>query len=330
MNEVVLFGAGEIGKKVAFHCYMKKRKVNCFIDNDVSKQGKMVMGILVIDLDTYLKMNYGDFDLILCLNESNLKQVYRQLERKGYTSSFQVADGEYNDYHKKRIISYTGEKNSEDVILYHVLRNEKEIFYIDVGSNDPFVGSVTKLLYDTRGACGINIDPQEELINRSKEERPKDINLCLAVGDKEERKKFFLQGGLSTFVYQNVKDELCPIKEMKITTLKKICEKYIKENTHISFLKIDVEGYEREVLLGADFELYRPYILVIESTEPCTTIPTYEKWENILLKHSYHFVFAQGVNRYYVANERSYLDKEFFPDMEYYRHLYDIKRTKLI
>lgn len=133
---------------------------------------------------------------------------------------------------------------------------------------------------------------------------------------------------MSTFVKDNVKDEGCLTKETDITTLKDICDAYVNENVDISFLKIDVEGYEREVLLGADFDVYRPYVVVMESTEPCTLIPTYEQWENILIEHAYHFVYMQGVNRYYVADERRYLDEEFFPDMEYYKCLYDIWHTK--
>lgn len=47
---------------------------------------------------------------------------------------------------KKRIISYA--KSLEDVILYHVLKDEGELFYIDCGANDEANLSVTKFLND--------------------------------------------------------------------------------------------------------------------------------------------------------------------------------------
>ncbi len=85
------------------------------------------------------------------------------------------------------------------------------------------------------------------------------------------------------------------------------------EDKDISFLKIDVEGMERDVLLGMDFENYRPKILVIESTLPCTEIANYEEWEDIVLTSNYHFAYMHGVNRYYVADEWSELDEKFEP-----------------
>lgn len=322
MNDIILFGAGEIGKIAACLCRKDSRKVQCFVDNDPEKQNKKILGIPVIDLETYLGMNLSKTELILCLNESNRGQVEEQLKSKGI-KEFQIFDGRH-DYQRERIISYTNPKNLEDVILYHVLRNEKEIFYIDVGSNDPFGGSVTKLLYDTKNASGINVEPQKHLIKYSNVERPRDINLCVAVGSEKKTEKFFHQGALSTFVLQNVKNEDCIAEELDITTLKDICDSYIDRETNISFLKVDVEGYEKEVLLGADFNQYRPNIIVMESTEPCTVIPNYGSWENILVRNSYHFVFSYGVNRYYVADERSDLDEGFAGGMEYYRFLYDI------
>lgn len=39
-------------------------------------------------------------------------------------------------------------------MLYHALYGVHDIFYIDVGSNDPWMHSSTKLLYD-RGGMGL-------------------------------------------------------------------------------------------------------------------------------------------------------------------------------
>ncbi|MCP4293490.1 MAG: FkbM family methyltransferase, partial [bacterium] len=39
-------------------------------------------------------------------------------------------------------------------------------------------------------------------------------------------------------------------------------------DTEIDFLKIDVEGGEKNVLLGADYKKYRPRIILIEATIP--------------------------------------------------------------
>lgn len=87
----------------------------------------------------------------------------------------------------------------------------------------------------------------------------------------------------------------------------------------IHFCKIDVEGFERNVLEGVDFTLHRPWVMVMESTFPTTNIPNHEKWEYILLRNNYHFVYSWGINRYYIdsCNEKNYTSlKENFSKID--------------
>ena len=53
--------------------------------------------------------------------------------------------------------------------------------------------------------------------------------------------------------------------------------------------------------------------MIIESTFHNTDIPNYDEWENIVLENNYHFVYAHGVNRYYVAEEKREIDGRFIP-----------------
>ena len=85
-------------------------------------------------------------------------------------------------------------------------------------------------------------------------------------------------------------------------TMSNICKRYVPKGTKIDFCKIDVEGGEKNVLLGYDFINYRPKVFCIESTIPLTTKPNYILWEDILIKNNYTFIYSKGVNRYYVDN----------------------------
>ena len=69
-------------------------------------------------------------------------------------------------------------------------------------------------------------------------------------------------------------------------------------------LKIDVEGAERDVFLGADFERFRPWIVVVEATAPNRQILTHTVWEELLTVANYRFVWFDGLNRFYIAGER--------------------------
>ena len=86
-----------------------------------------------------------------------------------------------------------------------------------------------------------------------------------------------------------------------------ICKKYVPKGKEVDFCKIDVEGNERDVLLGYDFINYKPKVLCIESTVPLSPITTYQLWEEILINNGYTYVYEKSVNRFYVNNQ--------FPDI---------------
>ncbi|MBQ3726857.1 MAG: FkbM family methyltransferase [Selenomonadaceae bacterium] len=79
-------------------------------------------------------------------------------------------------------------------------------------------------------------------------------------------------------------------------------------NQEIHFCKIDVEGYERQVLEGIkNWRKFRPWIFAMEATLPGTDIPCHDKWEDLLLKNDYLFAFQFSINRYYVDSEKEHL-----------------------
>ena len=73
----------------------------------------------------------------------------------------------------------------------------------------------------------------------------------------------------------------------------------------IHFMNIDTEGSERDVLEGIDLKVWRPWVLVIESTIPLTTRSTRELWEELVLAAGYRFCFFDGLSCYYVAEEHA-------------------------
>ena len=206
---------------------------------------------------------------------------------------------------KKKYLSYAQEL--EDLILYDALNGVEKGFYIDVGANDPWILSVTKSFYDL-GYCGINIEPLDYEFKQLVEDRPRDINLCVGVGDKDGELLLCTMGTGSsvdkTIVDNAIKNGV-NATTIPIFTLTGICDKYLLSNQNIDFCKIDVEGFEKEVLLGFDLTKYRPNIFVIESAEPGTTIPSHEKWEYILLDNDYELAYSYGVNRYYTDKKIS-------------------------
>lgn len=226
---------------------------------------------------------------------------------------------------REKFLTYSQEY--EDLILYSVFKEIEKGFYVDVGANDPWHISVTKILYE-KGWCGINIDPIPSMYEELSKDRPKDINLCLGVGSKESELLFYEMGTASTFNSKIGEEYLskgmpCTKKIIKVKPLKDVLNKY-SENRDIHFLKIDVEGFEEDVLKGMDFQKNRPWVILVESTIPGSEKPTHDKFEYVLTENNYKFVFQHGINRYYVDTKNDKAKKLNFRPVNELLDLYDL------
>src|SRR5690606_10906175 len=81
-----------------------------------------------------------------------------------------------------------------------------------------------------------------------------------------------------------------------------VCREHVK-GREIDFLKIDVEGAERSVILSGDWQTYRPVIVLVEAIAPFTRLPNYEAWEKTIVGAGYVFGYFDGLNRFYVREE---------------------------
>lgn len=204
------------------------------------------------------------------------------------------------------MISYA--QNFEDIMLWRAFKDLSQGFYIDVGAADPEEFSVTRLFYDA-GWRGINIEPSSHYFPRLLSARKHDINLNVAVGEHPGLVTFFEipDTGLSTLdcdVVAAHRVARFTINEKTVEQLRlaDICSQYAPTDIH--FLKIDVEGSEANVLRGADFNSFRPWITLVEATKPMTQEENYADWEPILTSAGYRFAWFDGLNRFYVAEER--------------------------
>lgn len=190
-------------------------------------------------------------------------------------------------------------QDNEDLILAEILKDVDKGFYIDIGANSPDALSVTKLFYE-KGWWGINIEPLPDMYKELCEKRDRDINLNIGVGNKHDILTMRVCDYGSTFsskvIYEN-HYETKPTLQVEVFTMAEILNKYKPDV--IDFCKIDVEGFEKEVLEGWDWS-YRPKVFCMESTKPGTAIPCYGEWEYILLEHGYKLERSHGINRYYI------------------------------
>ena len=206
-------------------------------------------------------------------------------------------------------VSYA--QNYEDVMLWRALHDVQSGFYVDIGAADPTVDSVTKAFYE-RGWSGINVEPTASYFAELQSERPRDINLRVVAGARAGVQTLHvIEGtGLSTldrgfaarhvdagFVSRDVMMAALPLNQLVEP----------RAGQPIHFLKIDVEGAEADVLEGIDLDTIRPWIILVEATEPNSQRQTQFLWEHLLLGRGYEFAYFDGLNCFYVATEQAHL-----------------------
>jgi FkbM family methyltransferase len=171
-----------------------------------------------------------------------------------------------------RFYSQTG----EDAILAHLLFDHGSGFYVDVGAFHPVQYSNTYYFY-RRGWTGINIEPTPGQIDLFKKLRPRDINLACAVAKNEghillttfedaalnSAKKQIIDQHVRTWQLRTTGEiavQACPLAE--------ILQTYMPSGRELSFLSVDVEGMELDVLESNDWDRFRPLFVAVEWLGP--------------------------------------------------------------
>lgn len=204
------------------------------------------------------------------------------------------------------MISYA--QNFEDVLLFRCFGKLPDGFYVDIGAFDPLIDSVTKVFYD-QGWSGINVEPGP-LIEHLRRDRPRDINLAIAISDAEGEADFWEHtGGPGTSTLcADVAAKVAEVAGERIRhrvptlTLAQLLERHAPDR-HIHFLKIDAEGSEDAIIAGGDWQRFRPEVLVVESTEILTNRRLEAAWQERLRQASYTFAYFDGVNDFWVRAE---------------------------
>jgi FkbM family methyltransferase len=192
-------------------------------------------------------------------------------------------------------------QNSIDQII---LKNVgKEGFFIEAGGSDPRDQNNTELL-EMNGWKGLVIEPKKDFNDLYRHIRPNSIleNYVL-VGD--EYKENTISGDFSHYMMGgilNVHGLNWTPTEYPCTTLDKILKKHdIKE---VTFFSLDVEGYEKEVLKGVNFNDVFFHILVIETH----TIDGEKQSFEYLNEFGFEKKLTIEQHEYYVNNKSKYYE----------------------
>jgi FkbM family methyltransferase len=223
-------------------------------------------------------------------------------------------------------------QNFEDVLLARCFESGDRGFYVDVGAEDPDIGSVTRYFYE-QGWRGLNVEPVPDFHRRLQQRRPRDLNVAVAASDRDglEVELTVVPGtGLSSLAPRpgGVPEPAGGASEathrIRVRTARLDTLLAWARLPRIDFLKVDVEGHERAVLEGLDLAVHRPRLIVIETTDPLVYdggwVPLSERPgpsadSEVLHRHlqarGYVEVHFDGLNSWWIAEEAPELAPAF-------------------
>tara|TARA_B100001057_G_scaffold458658_1_gene508108 strand:+ start:31 stop:717 length:687 start_codon:yes stop_codon:yes gene_type:complete len=189
----------------------------------------------------------------------------------------------------------------EDKFILNFFKKKNHGFYLDIGAYNPIKFNNTFLLFK-RGWSGTNIDLNKTSIDLFNILRPKDVNICAAISDKENKVKVSIENIFS------------PLNTISLKRSKKLNQKNIKKNAYFiktkkiknlvknkfDFLNIDIEGKDFDVLKSINLNFYKPKLICIELLNKSKLI----KLKKYIKKYKYVYIKNLGPSYFFKLNEK--------------------------
>lgn len=179
----------------------------------------------------------------------------------------------------------------EDKWIYENISLPKEGTFVDIGADQPKLGSNTWFFENTLRWKGLLVDADPRVIKTLQENRQSKV-IHSAVSDKDGEIDFELidVAGISK-IGKNTNSIKVPCK-----TLNSLFE----ENgiADIDLLDIDIEGHELIACNGLDWKKYKPYIVIIEFLSPLKD--NYYEIKKYFESLPYNMVYRTKANLIYV------------------------------
>lgn len=172
-----------------------------------------------------------------------------------------------NEHFARRAFSQFG----EDGVLGWLFHGRRNGFYVDVGCHHPFRFSNTAAFYLNAGWRGLNIDVDERAIAAFQRYRPEDINILIGVAGAPGQMEvtIFAEGAINSFdeasaahpAWAHIAREK---KLVEVKPLGQILHENMPKDQPITFMNVDAEGMDYDVLASNDWATFRPEAVAVE------------------------------------------------------------------
>lgn len=139
-------------------------------------------------------------------------------------------------------------------------------FFIEMGAHDGLFQSNTALLEFSRGWTGVLVEPSKNVYELCVANRPNSKCFNCACVSTDYNDPYIVGDftGKSMSSVNGIRRNSPTLLSVNAMTLTHILDSVVPPIKEIDLFSLDVEGYERSVLEGLDFNKYRPKYILIE------------------------------------------------------------------
>ncbi len=203
----------------------------------------------------------------------------------------------------------------EDCIIFDFFQRKTNGYFVEIGAHHPYKLSQTWLL-EKNGWRGILIEPIPHLAKELREKRKNSKVFECGVSSPDKTGTGFVVIREPIAVSEVVFD-VPSEKDYRTIRVRSLNDLFQEADcSRIDFLSIDIEGMEVEALIGMDFSLYRPKLILIE--DHCHDLIKHD----FLKTKGYKIVNRCGCNNWYIPKEDTYTGKMTVSKFEIVRKLY--------
>lgn len=206
-------------------------------------------------------------------------------------------------------------QNFEDVILWRVLRDVENGFYIDVGAAHPVQDSVSLGFY-RQGWRGFHVEPLPEMAAALRAARPGDRVFEAALSTSAGSVTFHRINGTSGLSTGRADVAAAHgaagyYSEQLTVPALRLADVLNAAPGEVHWLKIDVEGMEEDVLASWGASPVRPWVVAIETTVQGEGSVAENEVDRQLQDLGYTAMQFDGLNRFYLHHAHGELSSRF-------------------
>jgi FkbM family methyltransferase len=221
------------------------------------------------------------------------------------------------DFQQKIILNFKNSAEDELAMIRAFFDDKKTGFYVDVGANDPVIGSQTYHL-EQLGWQGLLIEPLPYLADALRETRKAVVAqfACSAPENHNKKLQFLMAGVYSTLNKTPIAIGANSKAYVDVTC--KTLDSILEENEvapEFDFISIDIEGHEMEMFKGFTLQKWQPKLILLEDH-----VTNHDKHQH-MQKNGYQLLMRTAMNSWYVPKTLGY-QLSFKARLQYFRKYY--------